>query len=224
MLFGRFAGLPRLRTTNLSKEALSVIESFAQSLRSLNSTGTLFRRPVTSFYESGGYTELIIREVAKKVYSKSDISLVYTQGRNSDFWEVSVSPSDVPAGTQPLKFAKAYGFRNIQTVINKIKRGRADWTYVEVMACPSGCVNGGGQIRSVALEREAVINEDSKTRISVVNRLLHDTDVLDLGSSRGEKRLWGGLEGEPKLRQRVLKTKYHAVPKMEDLNPMGIKW
>jgi hypothetical protein len=69
----------------------------------------------------------------------------------------------------PLVFAAAYGFRNIQGVISKMKRyqsstnriGRESssltslsssssssppppFAYVEVMACPSGCVNGGG--------------------------------------------------------------------------------
>lgn len=47
-----------------------------------------------------------------------------------------------------LKFARAYGFRNIQTLVRKIKRGNSQYDYVEVMACPSGCLNGGGQPRS----------------------------------------------------------------------------
>lgn len=45
-----------------------------------------------------------------------------------------------------LRFALAYGFRNIQTVLRKVKQGLSPYDYVEVMACPSGCVNGGGQI------------------------------------------------------------------------------
>jgi iron only hydrogenase large subunit-like protein len=46
-----------------------------------------------------------------------------------------------------LKFAQAYGFRNIQNIIRKIKQGKCEYDYVELMACPSGCVNGGGQIK-----------------------------------------------------------------------------
>ena len=45
-----------------------------------------------------------------------------------------------------MRFALAYGFRNIQTVLRKIKQGLSPYDYVEVMACPSGCINGGGQI------------------------------------------------------------------------------
>ena len=47
-----------------------------------------------------------------------------------------------------LRFAAAYGFRNIQNLVQKLKRGRCLYHYVEVMACPSGCLNGGGQVRS----------------------------------------------------------------------------
>lgn len=37
-----------------------------------------------------------------------------------------------------LKFAAAHGFRNIQNLVQKMKRGRSSYHYVEVMACPSG--------------------------------------------------------------------------------------
>ena len=37
-----------------------------------------------------------------------------------------------------LKFAAAHGFRNIQNLIQKMKRGKSSYHYVEVMACPSG--------------------------------------------------------------------------------------
>jgi iron only hydrogenase large subunit-like protein len=43
-----------------------------------------------------------------------------------------------------------YGFRNIQTVVRQLKRGACPYDYVEIMACPSGCLNGGGQPKPVA--------------------------------------------------------------------------
>jgi iron only hydrogenase large subunit-like protein len=46
-----------------------------------------------------------------------------------------------------LRFAAAYGFRNIQNVIRNIKRGKCEYDYVEIMACPGGCLNGGGQVK-----------------------------------------------------------------------------
>ena len=52
--------------------------------------------------------------------------------------------------TAPL-CCQAYGFRNIQTLVQKLKRGTCEYDYVEVMACPSGCLNGGGQVSSRAV-------------------------------------------------------------------------
>ena len=47
-----------------------------------------------------------------------------------------------------LHFAAAYGFRSIQNLVQKIKRKKCPYHFVEVMACPSGCLNGGGQVLS----------------------------------------------------------------------------
>ena len=44
---------------------------------------------------------------------------------------------DLP-GFPSLRFATAYGFRNIQNIVPKVKRGKLPYDFVEVMACPSG--------------------------------------------------------------------------------------
>ena len=41
-------------------------------------------------------------------------------------------------GQPALKFAAAYGFRNIQNLVQKMKREKCPYLFVEVMACPSG--------------------------------------------------------------------------------------
>jgi len=37
-----------------------------------------------------------------------------------------------------LQFAAAYGFRNIQNIVQKMKRRKCPYQYIEVMACPTG--------------------------------------------------------------------------------------
>lgn len=54
--------------------------------------------------------------------------------RNHDFREVSLEKD----GKVLLKFAIANGFRNIQNLVQKLKRGKSQYHYVEVMACPAG--------------------------------------------------------------------------------------
>lgn len=54
--------------------------------------------------------------------------------RNPDFREASLEID----GKCVLKFAIANGFRNIQNLVQKLKRGKVQYHFVEVMACPSG--------------------------------------------------------------------------------------
>ncbi len=60
----------------------------------------------------------------------------------ADFRECSLEVG----GRCVLRFAAAYGFRNVQGLMRKVKAGRGEYDYVEIMACPSGCLNGGGQL------------------------------------------------------------------------------
>lgn len=46
-------------------------------------------------------------------------------------------------GVVVLRFAATYGFRNIQNLVQKLKRGKSSYHFVEVMACPSGEERGG---------------------------------------------------------------------------------
>lgn len=83
--------------------------------------------------------------------------------RSSDYTEYVMR---APDGTTLFKGATCYGFRNLQNLVRKLQRetgakgqrGRGmairraaaqepAYDYIEVMACPSGCVNGGGQMR-----------------------------------------------------------------------------
>jgi hypothetical protein len=96
---------------------------------------------------SGGYMEHIFRTAASKLFRvnlNSTGPLTTKVLRNADFQELSLQDSN---GTVLLRFAAAYGFRNIQTLMRKIKLGRCEYDYVEVMACPGGCLNGAGQIK-----------------------------------------------------------------------------
>jgi iron only hydrogenase large subunit-like protein len=71
------------------------------------------------------------------------VTYAFSAGRNADFREATLSVG----GVRQLSFAIAYGFRNIQAIVQRLRRGRCEFDYVEVMACPSGCANGGGQAK-----------------------------------------------------------------------------
>jgi len=110
---------------------------------------------------SGGYLHHILK-TQQSLHPNSTI--MSQQGRNVDVVEFTlISESSKPI----MKCARFYGFRNIQNLVRKLKPARAsklpgaarrsmnrngdggasEYAYVEVMACPGGCTNGGGQIR-----------------------------------------------------------------------------
>ena len=45
----------------------------------------------------------------------------------------------------PLKVAVANGLKNAEEIIRRVERGEADYIFIEIMACPGGCIGGGGQ-------------------------------------------------------------------------------
>ncbi|XP_028773601.1 protein NAR1-like isoform X2 [Neltuma alba] len=93
---------------------------------------------------SGGYAETVFRYAAKTLFGRQiDGPLNFKNIRNSDFQEVALEVE----GKTVLKFALCYGFRNLQNIVRKVKSGKCDYHFLEIMACPSGCLNGGGQIK-----------------------------------------------------------------------------
>ncbi|XP_057960992.1 protein NAR1 isoform X2 [Malania oleifera] len=93
---------------------------------------------------SGGYAETVFRNAAKALFGREIKGpLNFKTIRNSDFREVTLEVE----GETVLKFGLCYGFRNLQNIVRKIKIGKCDYHFLEVMACPSGCLNGGGQIK-----------------------------------------------------------------------------
>jgi iron only hydrogenase large subunit-like protein len=71
---------------------------------------------------------------AGSVQDLGDGPLEMRKVRNEDLQEMHVCIE----GRAVLSAAKAYGFRNIQNLVRKIKAGSCPYHIVEVMACPSG--------------------------------------------------------------------------------------
>ncbi|KFA46544.1 hypothetical protein S40293_09171 [Stachybotrys chartarum IBT 40293] len=111
---------------------------------------------------SGGYLQHILESRAAQSPG-SEVQII--RGRNVDVVEYSV----LVGGEPVFKAARYYGFRNIQNLVRRLKpakpsrmpggkpfgsarrpAGKAaslEYGYVEVMACPGGCTNGGGQLK-----------------------------------------------------------------------------
>ena len=102
---------------------------------------------------SGGHADFVFRHAARELFGVDlgDGPLAWTTARNRDLREVTLEVE----GAVVLRFAQAYGFRNIQNVVRRAKAGRCAYHFVEIMACPGGCANGGAQPRPPPAGRPA---------------------------------------------------------------------
>lgn len=81
---------------------------------------------------SGGYLENVLYYAAKTLFNHELKEISYEVLKNQDFKEAKL----VIDGEVKLKFAIAYGFRNIQNIVQKLKKGACGYQFVEIMACP----------------------------------------------------------------------------------------
>jgi hypothetical protein len=159
------------------------------------------------------------------VWSRKPLELEYVAGRNVDIAEVRQGG---------LKFAKIYGFRNIQSLMLKLRRGKCDYDFVEVMACPSGCTNGGGQLRSklgsTSSSSSMETTEQTRSRVAATELTLADRDNTVLRSpddSPLARLLYSPGQLSHPLSEgarALLHTRFHNVPKIEELAPLAAKW
>lgn len=92
------------------------------------------------FGVTGGVTEAVIRRLSdKSVTALRAIAFNGVRGMQG-LKETSVIYND-----RELKIAIVSGLRNAERLISRIQKGEAQYDFVEVMACPGGCISGAGQ-------------------------------------------------------------------------------
>ncbi len=144
------------------------------------------------FGATGGVMEAALRTVADILTGENLEDIEYTAVRGVQ----GVKEAAVEINGQTIKVAVAHGIANARIVLDKIRAGEADWHFIEIMACPGGCVNGGGQpiqparIRNwidLRAERaKALYDEDRRLPI----RKSHHNDSVMKG-------IYEGYIGEP---------------------------
>ncbi|XP_054776675.1 protein NAR1 [Prosopis cineraria] len=155
---------------------------------------------------SGGYAENIFRYAAKTLFGRQiDGPLNFKNIRNSDFQEVTLEVE----GRTVLKFALCYGFRNLQNIVRKVKSGKCDYHFLEIMACPSGCLNGGGQIKPKPGQSPKELSQ--LLEIAYMENVLV-ADPFDNPIVKSLYNKWLEQPGSEKARKHM-HTEYHPVEK-----------
>ena len=93
------------------------------------------------FGVTGGVTEAVIR----KVLSDKPIAVLRALAFDGVRGMNGVKEASINVNERIIKFAIVSGLKNADDIIKKIKSGEVHYDFVEVMACPGGCVSGAGQ-------------------------------------------------------------------------------
>lgn len=213
-----FLNLPKDLSINVAP-SLTMIDRMTGNLWSHGGSG------------SGGYLEHVFKYASKTLFnaelyfdefgslfidSSSPFELSIKTQRNSDYQDFSLI--DRSSGSVLLKFAKVYGFRNVQNLVRKIKSRKVQYDYVEVMACPGACLNGGGQIRpdpgsGVTPKQNLDKMQDIYIREQKIIEPLTDFGIESV------YREWLGGFGSP-----LLRTNFRAVEQTLPTSNFSVQW
>ena len=93
------------------------------------------------FGATGGVMEAALRTASYFVTGKNPDPDAFRQVRGMQGWR----EAEFDLAGQTLKVAMVNGLGNARKLLKKLKKGKVSYDFVEVMACPGGCVGGGGQ-------------------------------------------------------------------------------
>ena len=108
------------------------------------------------FGTTGGVMEAALR-TAQDILTCQDLPKIEFEAvRGGD----GIKKATVNVAENNIKVVAASGLANAQKIMEEIKEGKADYQFVEIMACPGGCIMGGGQpIKSSKIRREVDVRK-----------------------------------------------------------------
>ena len=111
------------------------------------------------FGASGGVMEAALRTAYHALTGKEADMLAFTAVRGME----GVKEAEFNLNGKTLKVAVASGMKNAKPILDDIRNGKSQYAFIEIMCCPGGCVNGGGQpiVRSVFMPNEDLDIEDT---------------------------------------------------------------
>lgn len=161
------------------------------------------------FGATGGVMEAALRTAVEKLSGEELKSLDFTEVRGTD----GIKEASYTVNGMEVKVCVVSGLANANTIMEKVKNGTADYHFIEIMGCPGGCVNGGGQPIQHAVVHNFV--DLRARRAAALYEADKDMPLRKSHESEAVKRLYAEFLGEPGSHKahEVLHTSYVARPK-----------
>lgn len=152
------------------------------------------------FGTTGGVMEAALRTAQDTLTGKELEKIDFEQVRGGD----GIKKATVNIAGTDIKVVATSGLANAKEILEEIKSGKADYQFVEIMACPGGCVMGGGQpiksskvrsevdVRKLRADSLYTIDKKSTIRKSHENPIvkkIYEEYLEKPGSYRAEKLL-----------------------------------
>jgi NADH-quinone oxidoreductase subunit G len=156
------------------------------------------------FGASGGVMEAALRTVYEVVTKKTleNVDFVGVRGMEG------IKSAEVDLDGTVVKVAVAHGLGNARQLMDEVRQGKSPYHFIEIMACPGGCIGGGGQpitkTNAKRAERiRAIYDEDAGLPI----RKSHENPEV--------KKIYDEFLHEPlgHVSHELLHTHYHAKNK-----------
>ncbi|MBR2953205.1 MAG: [Clostridia bacterium] len=106
----------------------------------------------TIFGATGGVMEAALRTAVEKLTGETLEDVDFTAVRGMD----GVKEAEYDVAGKKIKVAVASGTKNAKVLMDQIKNGTSEYLFIEIMGCPGGCINGGGQPIQHAVVRNFV--------------------------------------------------------------------
>lgn len=147
------------------------------------------------FGATGGVMEAALRTVADILEKKDLKKIDYTAVRGTE----GIKEATVKIAGKTVKVAVASGLANAKVLMDKVRSGEADYQFIEIMSCPGGCVNGGGQpiktgyvrnnydVRAIRAKSIYDADKGMKYRKSHDNPAIKELYATYLGEPNGHK-------------------------------------
>ncbi len=152
------------------------------------------------FGATGGVMEAALRTAKEVLEGKPADSLDFNEVRGTQ----GIKEATYNVAGIDVKVAVASGLANAREVLEAVKKGEKEYHFIEVMACPGGCINGGGQpyqsdsVRNYVdlktLRAKALYDFDAETNLrksheSPVVKMLYDEYYEKPGSHKAHEQL-----------------------------------
>lgn len=149
------------------------------------------------FGVTGGVMEAAVRSANYLLTGEELEQTVFTPVRGLQ----GIKEASVTVAGITLNLAVASGMKNAKVLLDQIKSGESQYHFIEIMGCPSGCVNGGGQpfVKELFLPNED--DDIAQTYVQKRAQVLYDLDkgkaVRRSHLNKDVQRLYKGFLGKP---------------------------